>query len=121
MEKLGELLVGDEQERLQLRELEVKFLKDQKSILKQIMLCKKSGGLLGVYSLAFGQGMFLTTVEDIDFKVDDTLISFKPYDMNGTFIKKSTISVKNISGICPFNQIYIEPRAFEKQIEVLVD
>jgi hypothetical protein len=108
MEQLGYLLLGEEQQlKLELRELQVQFIRNENAILKQFQLCKKSRGLVGVYSPVFGKGMFLTTVDEI-IDNEETII-FKPYDISGNFLEKTAVSLKDISCICPFNQIYTEP------------
>jgi hypothetical protein len=126
IEKVGEFLLGPEEAddnstgKVELRELEVKFIKTQKQILHHIRLCKKSGGLIGVYSDVLGRGMFLTTVEDIEEdELGGTVIFFKPYDMSGRILQRSTVSLKEISALCPFNQMYVEPRVNDIGLRVL--
>ena len=109
LEKLGALLIGEEPIKLQLRELQVQFIRNRNAILQQIKLCRKSGGLIGVYSDELGKGMFLTTVDHIHSIDDEVLIVFKPYDVNGDFLQRTSLPLKDISGICPFNQIYEAP------------
>jgi hypothetical protein len=124
IEKLGAIFLGPgimgvkEIEKVQLYELEVSFLTNKKLILKQIQLCRRSGGLIGVYSGCLGRGMFLTTVEDIAYSDTDVFITFKPYDMSGGFLPASMVSIRDISGICPFNQVYIEPRNSEIALDL---
>ena len=108
LEKLSDLFLGEQQAKLELRELHVQFIRKEKAILKQVKLCKESGGLIGVYSPVLGEGMFLTTVDEIHIQHDDTRIDFKPYDISGKFLDKTSLSIKDISCICPFNQIYSE-------------
>jgi hypothetical protein len=125
IEKVGELLLGPEESndpstaKLELRELEVKFLRNEKQMLHHIRLCKRSGGLIGVYADVLGQGMFLTTVEDIEEDDDGTAIVLKPFDMSGRLLKRSTLALKDINAICPFNQMYVEPRVQEIGLKVL--
>lgn len=112
IERLGVLILGEAHVKLQLRELRVQFIRNKNAILKQIKLCRKSGGLIGVYSDELGKGMFLTTVDHIHSINDEVLVVFKPYDVSGDFLEKTSVPLKDISGICPFNQIYEEPILF---------
>lgn len=109
LEQIGVFLLGEEQIKFQLRELQVQFIRNQKAMLTQIKLCKKSHGLIGVYSPLLGKGMFLTTVDDIRFIDDEVLVIFKPYEVIGDMPEKTSIPFSAITCICPFNQLYSEP------------
>jgi hypothetical protein len=125
IEKFGRLLLGPElitgenSDTLELRQLEVTFITSQKQILKHIRLCKQSGGLIGIYSKSLGKGMFLTTVEDMEEKDSDVSLVLKPIDMSGEKLTRSVLSLKEISAICPFNQMYYEPRAHEGELKLV--
>ena len=115
----GPEILGSQPEKLELREMEVKIITTGKPMLEQLELCRRSGGLIGVYSPLLGRGMFLTAVEDIDRSSEGVRVVFKPYDMNGNFLERSTLLVREISGICPFNQVYVEPRVFDNNLSVV--
>jgi hypothetical protein len=120
LEQLSVLLMGEEQIKLELRELQVQFIRNKKAILKQAKLCRKSHGLIGVYSPLLGKGMFLTTVDHIHSINDDALIVFKPYDPNGGSPERTAVPLKDISCICPFNQVYDEPQVSGDLSDMLV-
>jgi hypothetical protein len=125
LEKFGRLFLGEDvvdgpsSEKLELRQLEVNFLTSKKKILNHIRLCKQSGGLIGVYSERLGDGMFLTTVEEMHEKGNDISVTLKPIDMSGTRLKKSVLSIKEITSICPFNQMYFEPRVADRALDLV--
>lgn len=110
LETLGVMLLGSEARELQLRELQVQFIRNKEAILQTVNRCRKSHGLIGVYSAALGDGMFLTTVENIRHQGNRDIIEIKPYDFSGRLLKTSTLLIDEISCVCPFNQIYIQPR-----------
>ena len=109
LETLGDIFLGENQTGLELRELQIQFICDKETILKHIRLCKKSRGLIGVYSDQLGKGMFLAAIEHILPIENDVLVILKPYGASMDFDKKTSLPLNDISRICPFNQIYSEP------------
>lgn len=105
IEKIGELLLSQQERALELRELRVQFVRDRKAILHYLKICKKSKGIIGVYATRLGRGMFLGTVTSIYHDV----ITLKPVDDHDLTAKTIMLPINEISSICPFNQIYAEP------------
>ncbi|MBT1700375.1 hypothetical protein KK083_26040 [Fulvivirgaceae bacterium PWU4] len=87
------------------------FVKNRKAILKELVLSKQSGKLIGVYSRALGEGMFLTGVEAILSHGDgkDELIVFNRYDMSGHLLARTKVSLNEIHMVCPFNKTFQTP------------
>jgi hypothetical protein len=85
------------------------FVKSKKAILKEIIISKESGNLLGVYCRAFGEGMFLTGVEDIENDEREAIIVFNRYDMSGHILSRTRISIGEIQMVCPFNRTFVNP------------
>jgi hypothetical protein len=85
------------------------FIKSKKAILKQIILSKESGNLLGVYCRAFGEGMFLTGVEGIENDEKEAVIVFSRYDMSGHILSRTRVSVGEIQMVCPFSRSFANP------------
>src|SRR5688500_19202003 len=80
------------------------FVKTKKNILKELIISRQSGKLLGVYSRALGEGMFLTGVEDIEKHGKDEVIVFNRYDMSGYILSRTRVSLEEIHMVCPFSQ-----------------
>lgn len=85
------------------------FVKTRKGILKELVLSKQSGKLIGVYSRVLGEGMFLTRVEAIQPHGKDEQIVFHRYDMSGQMLARTRISVDEIHMVCPFNKMFRSP------------
>jgi hypothetical protein len=88
----------------------VEFVKKKRLILQELQYCHNKGNLVGVYSDAFGEGMFLLGVEDIIHLQEEELIIFFAYDMSGLPLKRRTIFLKEINKIVPFNNPYTNPK-----------
>lgn len=108
IEKIGELILSQQERALELRELRVQFVKDRKAILHHLKICKKSKGIIGLYATRLGRGMFLGTVTSIYHDVI-TLRPVEDYDA-----KTIMLPINEITSICPFNQIYAEPEEVEE-------
>ncbi|MBT1699547.1 hypothetical protein KK083_21795 [Fulvivirgaceae bacterium PWU4] len=85
------------------------FVKTRKGILKELVLSKQSGKLIGVYSRVLGEGMFLTCVEAIQPHGKDEQIVFHRYDMSGKMLARTRISIDEIHMVCPFNKLFRSP------------
>lgn len=87
----------------------IDFVKTKKGILKELVLSKQSGKLVGVYSRALGEGMFLTAVEAIESHGKEALIVFCRYDMSGHMLARTRVSLDEIHMVCPFNKVFKNP------------
>jgi hypothetical protein len=85
------------------------FVKNRKAILKELMLSRDTGNLIGVYSRVLGEGMFLTGVDNIEDDHGTEVIIFETYDMSGQILNRTRVSVDEIKMVCPFNSAYINP------------
>lgn len=85
------------------------FVKSKKGILKEILISKQTGKLLGVYSRALGEGMFLTGVEDIESHGRNEVIVFNRYDMSGHILARTRVELDEIQTVCPFNKAFQNP------------
>ena len=110
IEKIGELLLSEQERVLELRELRVQFVSDRKTIMHHLKICKKSKGIIGLYATRLGKGMFLGTVTSIYHDV----IALKPVHDSEADTKTIMLPLNEITSICPFNQIYIEPEEAEE-------
>lgn len=85
------------------------FVKTRKGILKELIISKTSGNLLGVYSKALGEGMFLTVVENIEADGKEDVVQFNRYDMSGHILARTKVAIDEIEMVCPFNKTYRNP------------
>jgi hypothetical protein len=108
-EKIRSLLSGKEESQLPQNLTPFEFIKSKKAILRQIVISKESGKLLGVYCKAFGEGMFLTGVEDMENHEKEEVITFNQYDMSGHILSRTRVSIGEIQMVCPFDKTFINP------------
>ena len=85
------------------------FIKPRKAILKALEDSKERGNFIGVYSRVFGEGMFLTCVDDIERDGKGEVIVFATYDMSGHILSRTRVSIEEIKMVCPFNKAYVNP------------
>jgi hypothetical protein len=111
-EHLNSILADDEV--LELRELKLGFVRKEKEILRIIQLCKKSGGVIGIYSPVLGNGMFLCSVQQI---LQGKTLVLRPVDPNGKILSKTLIDLSEVTCICPFNQVYNHQHAVESEMD----
>lgn len=117
LEQLTNILSGGEkQESVSLCELKVEFLTKPRDILRSVQLCKKSGGVIGIYSDTLGKGMFLVTILQL---VDNRTIALRMINSKAEPFSKTLLDISEISAVCPFNQVYQEPVVPQEQYHAL--
>lgn len=85
------------------------FVKSRKGILKELRNSQESGTLVGVYSRAFGEGMFLTCVSNIEHDTAAEVVTFETYDQSGQMLNRTRLSIDEIKMVCPFESKYVNP------------
>jgi hypothetical protein len=87
------------------------FLKSRKSIRNGLLKSKDSGTVVGIYSHALGQGMFITSVADMypDNDNDEEIVVLKRYDLSGLILPRTDLSLSEIKAVCEFDMIYKNP------------
>lgn len=85
------------------------FIKTRKAILRELMLSKTSRTVVGIYCKGFGEGMFLTTVDEIEQSMSGEVVAFHPYDISGRIINHPRVALHEIQMVCPFYKTYERP------------
>jgi hypothetical protein len=85
------------------------FVKDRVEMLKTILACMETGKLIGIYSRALGDGMFLTGVDNVESDTRGKVIVFETYDFSGQILTKTRVYLDEIKMVCPFEVEYIHP------------
>jgi hypothetical protein len=70
-------------------------------ILKQLAACKNSGRLIGVHTLAIGEGTVISSVKDIYSDESGDFIILKWYDQTSHIHSETHVSLDEIIGVCP--------------------
>ncbi len=92
----------------------IDFVRTTKNILRELVTSKEHNTIVGVYSRAFGEGMFLTAVEDIEYLAKEEIIQFYPYDLSGKKLSRTRVQLGDIQMVCPFNKVYRNPMFYGK-------
>jgi hypothetical protein len=87
----------------------LQLIKSKKGILRELLFSKQNGSVIGVYSSDLGEGMFLTTVDDIFRVENDEIIVFRAIDIHGSRLHRTHFSLNEIDTVCPFNAKYADP------------
>jgi hypothetical protein len=90
------------------------FVRTRKAILRELVASWKSRNIVGVYCGAFGEGMFLVAVEDIEPTDKSEVIAFHQYDISGKILNRTRVELDEIQMLCPFNEVYQNPLFKEK-------
>jgi hypothetical protein len=85
------------------------FLRTRKSILRELSMSQETGNLIGVYSRAFGEGMFLVSVNSIEIDRSGEVVVFETYDQSGMILNRTRVSIDEIKMVCPFHRKYVNP------------
>lgn len=85
------------------------FIKDRQSICKTITACLQSGKLIGVYSRALGDGMFLAGIESLENEAHGKVVVFETYDLSGQVLNRTRLFLDEIKMVCPFDIKYVNP------------
>lgn len=86
-------------------EFSVEFIKTRKQILRTLELSQETGTVVGVYSKAFGDGMFLVAVESIEKRDGVEVITFHRYDMSGHILTRNEVDLTEIKMVLPFRGV----------------
>ena len=85
------------------------FVRTRKGILKELVISSMSGNVVGIYSRALGEGMFLAAVEKIESTTKEEVITLNRYDMSGHMLARTRVAIEEIHMVCPFNRVYTNP------------
>jgi hypothetical protein len=87
----------------------LEIIKNRKGILRELNVSKASGTVIGINSTALGEGMFMTSVEDVYGDEDQQIVSLKPCDMTGHILQRTQLALTEIRSVCPIKAIYKNP------------
>ncbi len=104
IDKFRSLVITDEQSDTAVAHL--KFTKKKKTITQHLISRYETNNLLAVYCSAFGEGLFLTAVENFHSEQE---VHFYMYDASGLALLRNTVSIDEIRIVCSFADQYINP------------
>jgi hypothetical protein len=84
---------------------ELEFTTAHEEVLRILIHSKEYGNVIGVSSPLLGAGIFITAVEKIILDYE-TIVQFKPYDVNGGLLEKNILKLTDITSACAFKSRY---------------
>jgi hypothetical protein len=93
----------------QIDDTPIAFAKTRKAVLRELESSRENGLLIGVYSKALGDGMFLVGVNAIEKDGPTEIIVFETYEQSGTILNRTRLSIDEIKMVCSFNRKYVNP------------
>lgn|SRR5690606_34778643 len=85
------------------------FARSRQRMLALLQESELNDTVVGIYAPVLGDGMFLTTVEQIHFLTGDTIVVLNQFELSGGLLHKSILSVNEIHTVCPFPVPYRHP------------
>jgi len=102
-EKIRKIISGNTYTPIQRKSQPFDCIKTRKGILRELLISKESDNLIGIFSPALGEGMFLIAVQCIESQYSEDVIAFQKYDLrDGRILSTARLSINDIQGICPF-------------------
>lgn len=102
-DKIRRIISGNANTMIKRKSHPFDFIQTRKGILRELMISKESGDLIGLVSPALGEGIFLVLVVYIESQNAEEMISFQKYDVSdGRTSLTAKLPVRDIKGICPF-------------------
>jgi hypothetical protein len=84
---------------------ELEFMTSSDDILKILLHSKDYGNVVGISSPFLGSGIFITAVDQVILDYE-TVVQFKPKDVNGEALEKNTLRLSEITTACAFRSRY---------------
>lgn len=103
-EKLRTIISGSADNTNQKKNHPFDCIKSRKGIVRELLISKESGNLVGLISPSLGEGMFLVSVLSLETESAEETVVFQRYEItDGRFQVTTKLSVNEIKGICPFS------------------
>jgi hypothetical protein len=85
------------------------FVSEASKILAALGESRKNETVIGISAPILGNGIFLTSVEDIKPAGNDYTIVLKGYDITGYILERNKIRLTDVRAVCPFNSPFRNP------------
>lgn len=103
-ESLRSIISGNADNSIQKKNHPFDCIKTRKGIVRELLISKESGNLVGLISPSLGEGMFLVSVLSLETENAEEMVAFQRYEItDGRFQDRSSLSVNEIKGVCPFS------------------
>ena len=103
-EKLRTIISGSVDNSIQKKNVSFDCIKTRKGIVRELLISKESGNLVGLVSPALGEGLLLVLVLSLETENAEEMVVFQKYEItDGRFQVTAKLSVNEIKGVCPFS------------------
>ena len=102
--RIRKIISGDTNILIQGKNHPFDCVKARRGILRELMISKESGNLIGLITPALGEGMFLILVLSIEPENSEGVVVFQRYDISDSrILPTAKLNINEIKGVCPFN------------------
>ena len=106
-ERLRSIISGKSDTSIQKKNHPFDCIKTRRGIVRELMISKESGNLIGVISPSLGEGMFLILVRSLESENSEEMVAFQRYELTDRrFQVTARLTVNEIKGVCPFAHNY---------------
>lgn len=92
-----------------MQSIDFAFIAEPSQMLHHLMESKNNVTVIGISAPILGNGVFLTSVDDIRPCENDHIIILKGYDVTGYILERNRILLSDIRGVCPFRSPFTNP------------
>lgn len=92
-----------------MQNIDLAFISEPEEILNALQESKDRGTVVGISAAILGNGVFLTSVENVIPADSDHIIVLKGYDVTGYILERNKIRLSDIRAICPFQSKFNNP------------
>jgi hypothetical protein len=90
-------------------EIALRFVKTRKEITRAIINSLDNQEVLGIYSPALGEGLFLTGVLFFETSQAEPIVTLNRYDHNGVLLHRTELGISEIKAACALKMKYENP------------
>lgn len=87
----------------------MKVVRSRKEIARAIRHALDTNTVLGMYSPALGEGLFLTGVLFFDTSHAEPIVTLNRYDHHGVLLHRTELGISEIKGVCSLRMKYENP------------
>ena len=88
---------------------ETRMLTSADDVFRELLNSKMHGNIIGITSPVLGEGIFLTSVQEVVQDESGLVIIIKPYDSSGFFFPTNRLHLPDIVSVFPFKSKFENP------------
>lgn len=89
--------------------IDLAFISDPLEMIETLIESQQNNTVVGISAPVLGNGVFLTSVDNIQPSGPDYIITLKGYDVTGYILERNKIRLSDIRAVCPFRSKFNNP------------